>query len=85
MKVDFGGMPVVIMTIVVIIGVFIFVKLIFFSLWKQSLYAKELKELNEGFVFKAGGWFNDIHLTYPFVKVILNKDDMYKHSKNKLG
>jgi hypothetical protein len=65
------SLPSVIIYILFIMGLLLITRFFFWPLFKNHLIASKIKIINDGFCFKAGGWFDEIHLTFPFVKVKL--------------
>jgi hypothetical protein len=76
MNIDLGGLPVIIVSFVIIAGLILFFKFIIIPLGMQQLIAQQIIEMENGFTFNAGGWFDNVHLTFPFVTVILNEKNL---------
>jgi hypothetical protein len=56
-----------------IVVFFLFIWRFFSPLISQSLKASKIDEFKDGFYFKAGGCFDDINLSFPFVEIKLEE------------
>jgi hypothetical protein len=73
---DIGGIGGVISLIGFFACLFFLIWKFFYPLLKQFYNSKRIYELEDGFSFKAGGTFDEITLSFPFVFIVLEPSSL---------
>jgi hypothetical protein len=74
MKIDIA-VSTIIVSVVLLICIFFFIKFTFYPIFNQYINASQII-ISDGFTFKAGSWFDEISLTFPFVLISFGVNDM---------